>query len=175
LDLYDRMIGKTDIPSVLKSVADVLCQDLQAERATVYLINRETEELESIALIGNVAQRIRIPIQKSSLAGFCASTGRSFLIPDAYQDLSSIDPHLRFDPAWDTINHFRTRDVLCAPAVFKNELYGVVQVLNHKGNPFDPNDLKFLEDISRLIGYTLYHAKLLDDLASMKRLEQEKA
>ena len=32
-----------------------------------------------------------------------------------------------------------------------------------------------LKGISRLIGYALYHARLYDDLATMKRLEKEKA
>lgn len=176
-DLYDNMISETQIriPDVLQHVAEVLCHHLHAERATIFLIDHATSELESTAFIGNVSRVIRVPITNKSLAGYCASTGRSFVVSDAYGDLSSIDPELCFDKAWDKINQFRTRDVMCAPAMFKGQIIGVTEVMNSKAEPFNKSDLPFLEQISRMIGYTLYHARLLDDLATLKRLEQEKA
>jgi len=174
-ELYDRMLGDVEIPAVLREVADVVCQDLGAQRASIYLIDRETRELESVAVVGNVERTIRVPIRADSLAGYCALSGRCFVAPDAYGDLSDIYPGLRFDTRWDRINDFRTRDVMCAPAVFKDRLVGVVQVINSKGNRFCEGDIPALRDISRLIGYSLYHARLYDDLATMKRLEAQKA
>jgi len=174
-DLYDEMITDAKLPDVLHHVTEVLCQNLSAERATIYLIDKSTHELESAAFIGNVSRTIRIPITDSSLAGFCAVSGRSFVVPDAYGDLSKIDRRLCFDRTWDEINKFRTRDVMCAPAFFREQVIGVVQVMNSKGKSFNEGDLHSLRGIARLIGYTLYHARLLDDLATLKRLEQEKA
>ncbi|MDP6637226.1 MAG: GAF domain-containing sensor histidine kinase [Phycisphaerae bacterium] len=174
-DLYDSMIGDVEIPNVLRDVADVVCGELNAQRASIYLIDPETRELQAVAMVGNVARTIRIPICKSSLAGFCATTGRAFVVGDAYGDLSDIDPELRFDSSWDKVNDFRTRDVICAPAMFKGEVRGVVQAVNSKGKPFGNDDLPALKSISRLIGYALHHARLYDDLASMKQLEKEKA
>jgi signal transduction histidine kinase len=175
LELYDRMIGEVRIPDVLRDVADVVCQDLRAERATVYLIENETRELASVAVIGNVARSIRVPIRETSLAGYCAMTGRAFVVADAYGDLSGIDPKLRFDRTWDEINQFRTRDVMCAPATFKGRTLGVVQVVNSAGETFASRDLQSLRGIARMIGYALYHARLYDDIRSLKRLEKEKA
>jgi signal transduction histidine kinase len=174
-DLYDRMLGDVELPSVLRDVAQVVCQDLRAERASVYLIDQATNELESAAVIGNVARLIRVPIDTSSLAGYCAMTGRAFVVPDAYGDLSGIDPRLKFDRRWDDLNDFRTRDVMCAPALFKGQVVGVVQVINSKDAPFREADLRPLKILSRLIGYALYHARLYDDLATMKQLEKQKA
>lgn len=176
-DLYDSMISETQIriPEVLQHVAEVLCHHLHAERATIFLIDHATRELESTAFIGNVSRVIRVPITNQSLAGYCASTRSSFVVADAYGDLSSIDPELRFDKTWDKINQFRTRDVMCAPAIFKGQVIGVTEVMNSKEEPFNESDLPLLKQISRLIGYTLYHARLLDDLTTLKRLEQEKA
>lgn len=174
-NLYDEMITDAKLPDVLHHVAEVLCHNLNAERATIFLIDKATHELESAAFIGNVSRIIRVPITNNSLAGFCALSGRSFVVPDAYGDLSSIDPDLRFDKTWDEINQFRTRDVMCAPTLFKGEIIGVAEVMNSKGKPFSEADLPPLQHVSRLIGYTLYHTRLLDDLATLKRLEQEKA
>ncbi len=64
---------------------------------------------------------------------------------------------------------------MCAPARFKDGIVGVVQVMNSTGQPFCDDDLEPLQNIARLIGYILYNARLLDDLATLKRLEQEKA
>jgi len=174
-ELYDRMLGDVHLPTVLRDVADVLCHDLSAERASVYLVDAATQELESVAVVGNVARTIRVPIKETSLAGHCAVTGQAFLVPDAYGDLSTIDPKLTFDRAWDKVNNFRTRDVMCAAATFKGKLMGVAQVINSRERPFSPDDLDQLRTTARLIGYALYHACLYNDLATMKQLDKDKA
>ncbi len=174
-DLYDRMVGNISIPDVLRDLTAVVCEEFRAERSTIYLIDKETNELQSVAVVGNVARTIRVPIRATSLAGFCAQSGRSFIIPNAYGDLTGIDSRLRFDRRWDNLNDFRTRDVMCAPARFKAEVMGVVQVINSGSGTFSSADLEALESISRMVGYALYHARLYDDLATMKKLEEEKA
>jgi signal transduction histidine kinase len=173
--LYDRMLGEVDVTKVLQSAAEVVGQILNAERATIYLVLEDTQELESAAIIGNVSRTIRMPIREDSLAGYCALTRRAFVVPDAYGDLSSIDARLRFDRYWDKVNRFRTRDVMCAPAEFGDDLLGVVQVINSRGEPFQDADLSPLMSVSRFVAYALYHARLYDDLATLKGLEKEKA
>ena len=90
-ELYDQMLGEVDVVQVLHHTNRVVSQIFNAERATIYLVLEETQELESAAIIGNVSRTIRIPIREDSLAGYCALTGQSFVIPDAYGDLSSIE------------------------------------------------------------------------------------
>jgi signal transduction histidine kinase len=174
-ELYDQMLGEIDIVQVLQHTTQVVRQVLEAERATTYLVRPDTLELESAAIIGNVSRTIRVPIREDSLAGYCALTRRSFAIPDAYGDLSPIDPKLRFDRSWDEMNQYRTQDVMCAPAVFKGELMGVVQVINRRQRPFCETDLLPLQSVSRFVAYALYHAKVHDELATLKCLEREKA
>ncbi len=173
--LFDQMVGDVHIPTVLQEITDVVCRNTRAERATVYMVNRETEELESVAMVGNVAKMIHVPIKPTSLAGFCAMSGQAFVVPDAYGDLSGIDANLHFDSSWDKMNNFRTKDVMCAPATFKGDILGVVQVINSTTWAFDQKDLQPLQVLSRLIGYSIYHARLYNDLATMKKLEKEKA
>jgi signal transduction histidine kinase len=174
-ELYDQMLGEVDIVQVLHHTTQVVRQVLEAERATTYLVRPDTQELVSTAIIGNVSRTIRVPIREDSLAGYCALTSRSFVIPDAYGDLSSIDPKLRFDRSWDEKNRYRTRDVMCAPAAFKGELMGVVQVINRRQRPFCETDLLPLQSVSHFVAYALYHAKLHEELATLKCLEREKA
>ena len=175
-ELYDRMLGSDiSVPHVLEHVSKVVCEVAQAERASIFLIRRETHELQSVAVVGNVPQTIRIPIKPSSLAGYCALTGKSFIIDDAYGDLSHVDPNLHFDRSWDQLNDFRTKNVLCSPASFQGEILGVCQALNCRTGKFQEKELKALQSIGRLVGYSLYHAKLYEELANMHRLDKEKA
>ena len=174
-ELYDQMLGEVDLVRVLQHTTQVVRQVLEAERATTYLVRPDTQELVSTAIVGNVSRTIRVPIREDSLAGYCALTGRSFVIPDAYGDLGSIDPRLRFDRSWDERNQFRTRDVMCAPAAFKGELMGVIQVINGRRRPFCETDLLPLQSVSRFVAYALYHARVHDELVTLKGLEREKA
>jgi signal transduction histidine kinase len=174
-ELYDQMLGEVDIVQVLHHTTQVVRQVLKAERATTYLVRPDTQELVSTATIGNVSRTIRVPIREDSLAGYCALSGRPFVIPDAYGDLSSIDSKLRFDRSWDEMNQYRTRDVMCAPAAFKGELMGVVQVINGRQRPFGEPDLLPLQSVSHFVAYALYHARMHDELATLKCLEREKA
>lgn len=173
--LYEQMLGDIDIANVLQNTTKAVVQLLNAERATTYLVRQDSQELESVAIIGNVARTIRIPINEHSLSGYCASARRSFIIPDAYGDLSCIDAKLCFDRSWDKVTKFRTRDVMCVPAVFRDEVMGVIQVMNSKGNPFQQADISKLQSISRFVAYALYQARLYDELATLKRLDKEKA
>jgi signal transduction histidine kinase len=174
-DLYDRMLGEVDIVKVLNQTMEVVRQIFDTERATIYRVLEESQELESVATIGNVSRTIRVPICEDSLAGYCALTGCSLVVPDAYGDLSRMDPQLRFDQSWDRLNQFRTRDVMCAPAVFKGEVLGVVQIINSREAPFRGRDILRLESVSRFVANALHHARLYDELATLKCLEKEKA
>ncbi len=174
-ELYEQMFGEVGTVNVLQKTSEVVSQVFNAERATIYITIKETQELKSVAFIGNVSQAIIIPVSIESLAGYCAHTKRSFVVHDAYGDLNYLDPEIKFDKSWDEKNNFRTRDVICTPAIFKGEVMGVVQVINSKGDPFHQSDSVQLENISRFIAFALYHARLYDELSSLKGLEKEKA
>jgi len=122
-----------------------------------------------------VARSIRVPVSPHSLAGYCAGSQRAFVVPDAYGDLSHISPDLRFDQTWDKVNGFRTRDIMCAPAVFRGELLGVIELINGRTAPFGGSHLAALMPITRLVGYALFHARLYDELSSLKALRKQKA
>lgn len=174
-DLYEQMFGEIGTINVLQKTARLISEILNAERATIYITIKETQELKSVAIIGNVSQTIIIPINNASLAGYCALSKRSFVVPDAYGDLNHLDQNIKFDNSWDKKNSFRTRDVICVPVVFKGEVLGVVQAINSKRGLFNSSYILQLEDISRFIAYALYHARLYDELATLKGLEKEKA
>ncbi len=175
LSLYEQMLGSVDINVVLQNAAAAVIDALKADRGTVYIVERETQVLRSVSVFGNVAHKICVPISETSLTGYCALSRKPFIIENAYGDLSHIDPDLKFDKEWDILNQYRTRDVMCSPAIFKDEVVGVIQVINGKSGPFQAKDLLVLQDVSRFVAYALYHVLLYDEIATLKQLKKEKA
>jgi len=173
--LYDQMIGGIYRADVLRKITDVVRGAMNAERATIYVVIKETQELESLAASGLTDSLIRIPIRDRSLAGYCALTGKAFAIGDAYGDLSRVDPRLVFDRTWDKRHDFRTRDVVCVPVTFQGEVLGVIQAINSRGEAFSENDVPLLLTISRMVGHALHYALVYEELDGLKRLKKEKA
>jgi signal transduction histidine kinase len=52
---------------------------------------------------------------------------------------------------------------------------GVVQVINRRERPFSESDLLPLQSACRFVAYALYHAKVRDELITLKCLEREKS
>jgi signal transduction histidine kinase len=175
LALYEQMLGSIDINIVLRNATAAVIKTLNADRGTVYIVQGETQELRSVLIFGNVARSICVPIAETSLTGYCALSRKAFVIEDAYGDLGHIDAKLQFDQEWDRLNHYRTRDVMCVPAIFKDDVVGVIQVINGKSRPFQSADLLVLQYVARFVAYALYHVILYDEIATLKQLKKEKA
>ncbi|MBE9521549.1 MAG: Flp pilus assembly complex ATPase component TadA [Proteobacteria bacterium] len=113
-----------------------------AQAFTIYVADNKKKEIVSRIKAGRLRQEIRLPIDKSSLAGFTALTGRTINVADPYneQELQAIDPEISFNREWDDKTKFTTRQVLSAPIYTNETLYGVIQLLNKK------NKKKFTDD-----------------------------
>lgn len=71
----------------------------------------------------------RMPINKSSIAGFVASTGTTLNIPDAYNLPENSE--FSFNPYFDLANKYRTNSILCVPLInSKKKIIGVLQLIN---------------------------------------------
>ncbi|MGL4524346.1 MAG: GAF and HD-GYP domain-containing protein [Spirochaetia bacterium] len=83
---------------------------------------------------------MRIPINKSSLAGYVGTTGETLNVPDVSQ-ISDDSPY-KFDSSTDLKTGFKTISVLCLPMKIKNnqEVVGIIQLFNCKAHPDSSND-----------------------------------
>ncbi len=109
----------------------------EAERATIFAVDREKRELYSRFTLDPIegVQEIRVPISEDSLSGYCARYGKLLNVADAYDDaeLAAISPRLGFDRSWDHRTGFRTRQMLTVPILFERKyLMGVLVFLNKK-------------------------------------------
>jgi type II secretory ATPase GspE/PulE/Tfp pilus assembly ATPase PilB-like protein len=149
-----------NIDDILINLKDNIIALFDVERITIYAVDHVKKEIYSKIKEGNEATEIRLPINRSSIAGYCASTGKIVSISNAYDDkeLSGYSPELRFDKSWDLKTGFKTRQVLAAPFLYEKYLMGVIQLLNKKtGNAFAQEDQQNVAEMADVLGLVFYN------------------
>lgn len=152
-----------DIDKLLDLILEVAVRSIQADRGTLYLIDRSANELWSTTVMGNNMVQIRLPIGKG-LAGYVAQTGETVNIADAYKDS-------RFNPEIDRKSGYTTRNVLCMPMRDREgEIVGVFQFLNKTEGVFSPDDEAFIDGLSVHAAIALENARLARQMVQSERL-----
>lgn len=142
-----------DVDDLLREVMDRAQELLEAERSTLFLVDRERGELWSKVLRGLKPHEIRLPLGKG-LAGWVARHGRPAVVSDAYDDP-------RFDPSVDRRSGFRTRSVLAVPIRGRDErVLGVVEVLNRSTGAFGVEEERLLTAVASQAGIAIENARL---------------
>ena len=151
----------TDIDELLRVIAEETKNAIQADRCTVFLWDKDTDELWSKVALGlDSSKEIRFPADKG-LAGYVVKTGESLNIIDAYNDE-------RFNPEVDLKTGYRTKTILCMPITNNNrEIIGAFQVLNKIDGVFTKNDEDLLIAIGGSASIALENAQLFDKQLQM--------
>lgn len=147
---------------LLRLIMQEITALMDADRSTLYLLDKDREEIWSkIALkaeIREIRQKLGVGI-----SGTVAQTGEIINIPDAYHDD-------RFDPSTDKRTGYRTQSILCMPVwepLSQNEereILGVVQVLNKKDGAFTKDDESLLETIASQVAISIANSRLYHQL-----------
>ncbi|HUK54938.1 MAG TPA: GAF domain-containing SpoIIE family protein phosphatase [Candidatus Binatia bacterium] len=157
-----------DLAELMNIILRLASRQTGADRGTVFLVDREREEIWSLVGLGLDQQEIRMPIHQG-LAGWVATHGETVNIADAYKDE-------RFVATFDQKTGFLTRSVLCHPIRNNNEqIVGVLQLLNKKSGPFSGGDEGFLEAISLHVALALENARMHRAMLAQERLERDLA
>ena len=173
--ILNTIFSTLNIDEILTKVVREIQSILKADRCTLYLIDRENNELYSKVLQTDNIVEIRVPIKKSSIAGYSAITKNILNIKDAHDEaeLCAVDRELCFDRRWDKESGYRTRSILVMPIPVKTEgeVIGVFQALNKPGG-FSVSDLKIMEQFSYLLDIALHNALLYQAIEEEKRLKE---
>ncbi|MDY6781936.1 MAG: GAF domain-containing protein [Cyanobacteriota bacterium] len=151
LDMIDSETLETMLEQVMEAVTLKIGQILQAERATIFLVDTDKGLLWSKVGSGEAGEGrdLRIPLNVGIL-GCVASTGESLNITDACSDP-------RFNPEIDERPGDRTKTLLCMPIFSSSDrVVAVVQLLNKtNGLPFTPEDQQRFQDFTASMGIIL--------------------
>jgi HD-GYP domain-containing protein (c-di-GMP phosphodiesterase class II) len=161
LDVTRRLMSITDLDALLRDMATVTTQLLDADRATIFIVDRERGEIWSRVALGAGAGEIRQAIGVG-IAGLVAATGEAVNISDAYDDS-------RFNPEPDKRSGYRTKSLLTFPMTGQNErVIGVFQVVNKNGGgEFTADDEETLSSLGASAAVAVENAQLV---AEQRRL-----
>ncbi len=156
----------TDINVLLKVIAEETKIAIQADRCTVFMYDKDKNELWSKVALGMDSQEIRFPADRG-LAGYVVKTGEPLNIPDAYNDS-------RFNPDIDKETGYRTKTILCMPIKNNNqEIIGAFQVLNKLNGVFTKGDEDLLAAIGGSASIALENAQLFEQQKELYKEQKE--
>jgi len=162
LEVARLLSSKLELPELLTTVLELASRVVDAETASLLLLDEATEELYfDVALgLGEGLSKVRLKLGQG-IAGTVAKTRKSETINDA-----RADP--RWSPAMDEQTGFTTRSILAVPILLKGRLLGVVEAINKRGGPFGPADVEAFEAFASQAGVAIDNARLFASLRDEK-------
>ena len=136
---------------MLEAVTLKIRELLNADRATIFVLDREAGKLRSRIAHTDASQPLIIEIPVGSgIAGRVAATAEVQNIPDPYN-------HPDFNAKVDRETGYRTRSILCMPIFDRNKnVFAVAQLLNKNGDgPFTAEDETAFRDFAEPLGLIL--------------------
>ncbi|MBU1162786.1 MAG: GspE/PulE family protein [Proteobacteria bacterium] len=161
-EIGNKINAAANLDEILIDLKDKITSLFEAERITVYVIDKERKELVSRFKSGDEISEIRIPISKNSLAGYSVLKQKLINIKNVYdeKELSAIDPEMKFDKSWDKKTDFKTTQVLVVPAIFRNHLLGAFQLINRiNDSTFTIKDGQSAMELAKVLGIALFNQK----------------
>src|SRR5207249_10760556 len=128
LDIFKRMYSEKNFEDLLLVIANEAAKLLEADRATIFLLDKERGELWAKIALG-VSDTIRFDA-RLGIAGAVVISGKPMIVEDAYKSPL-------FYASIDSSTGFHTRNILSVPLRNpKQEVIGVFQVLNKREGRF---------------------------------------
>ncbi len=151
LDLSRKHLTETMLDQVLESATAKIAELLEADRATLFLVERDRQRLRSKVAMhsGEKALELIVPLDQG-IAGHVARTGEALNVP-------AVAEHALFNPEIDRATGYTTRNLLCMPILDRAGVtIAVAQLLNKKGDaPFTAADEEQFREFAHPLGIIL--------------------
>ncbi len=158
-DIASAISSSLELDSLLSLIMEKVRELMMADRATLFLVSDDKQELWSKVMEGGESQEIRLNVGEG-IAGWVAVSGEVVNIADAYIDE-------RFQPAVDLRSGYRTKSILCvAMRDSIGEITGVMQLLNKEGGHFTSEDEELLSALSGQAAVSIENAKLYQSVVA---------
>jgi len=191
-DMLDQAPTKKarDTVAMKLSAQQQIAQKLQSSASLADLLSRSSEIRSLVdadwvfawALVDGVlvtqdpaGGEVRVPVEAAGIPGHVARTGEAVNIADVYDEaeLRRISPGLTFNKSADKASGYRTKQVLCAPVIFKGAVIGVIQAINKvSAERFDFLDAEALGETARNLGPLMFQVVELDRQAKKLRYQE---
>ena len=166
-DLSQDFVKSMNINDILRRAVTRIKSYMDAEAASVFLVDRDQQNLICRASAGPVdVTKMAIKID-SGIIGRTFTSGTSQMIKDAKKDADFIC-HV------DSLTGFQTRSVLCTPLIIQEKTIGVIQVLNKLNEKlFQNRDSDILRLLATPIALAVQNARYTLNFVEQKRIKKE--
>lgn len=153
----ETIVSSLDLDETLTAIMQRVNAVFQVEAGSLMLVeNGRLNFLVSLSPYAEIVKRHTLNVGQG-IAGWVAQHGRPLLVPDA-----------RADPRWypdvDADTDFKTKSILCVPMKTKDEIIGVIEILNPlDGRQFSEDDLHLLESIATSAVIAIENAQLYQE------------
>jgi hypothetical protein len=195
MSIIDEFIGALEIGQrsgamTIEKTMDLILakarRHTSAEAGSIFIVrpnSDEPKELKACSLqndrISMNQDRFSMPLNKSSIAGYVATTGEVIEVDDLYE-ISANMPYT-FNRSFDDRDGYRSKSMLAFPLKnYQGQVIGVVQLLNHIGGMDDmgvadyvPFPFTYVDDMKSLITVLGGMIERTDLLFEVKRLKRE--
>ncbi len=132
LDLLDELLYKT-------------IEVIGADDGSISRLDQATGELVFVLVHGDIQQELRGYRIKGNIgiAGWVVNQREPLIVNNPRQDW-------RFSLEVDEEFNFFTRSIICMPLLAQDELVGVIQLLNKRGDEFTETDMALLTILSQV-------------------------
>ena len=166
LSVTRRIAGLKNLSEILWTLIEMTTQELKADRGSLFLNDPLTGELYSRVAQGELTREIRI-LNTTGIAGSIFQSGAGEIIHNAYEDE-------RFNSKIDEQTGYVTRNIVCAPVrTVRNDVIGVIQILNKKKGRFTKEDLEVVEAITGQAAVSLQNAQGLEEMEKTREKEMQ--
>jgi len=138
LEIASRLSQADDAAPLLELIAQEATRLLNCDRSSIFLWNRERNEVEARPALGIRGASLRLPAGEG-IVGETLKTGQAICVDDAYADP-------RFNQDVDRKSGYRTRNIVCVPLRdAQARVVGAFQGINQKElRPFTDDDVECL-------------------------------
>ncbi len=168
LEFNEIILQDLDLDTVLQNVLREALKLTRAEKASIFLINREKNILEFAATTDKNADDLKsltVPMGKG-IAGYVAETGKVV-------NLATVKGDERFYAGIDQATGSQTQSYLCVPMRVRGNIIGTSQLMNKKGGQFDPTDESTMVEFSRIAAIAIENALLHKASLEKQKFERD--
>lgn len=147
----------------VESMLEEIVRILNAQRASIFLINTDTNELEAVAAIGVDKEVLKFDYRKG-IAGSVFTTGVSL-------NIDTKNDKVRFSEDMDKITGYDTRSIICSPIHNREDkIIGVIEVLNKRNEDrFTVEDEKTMKVLALIVSSVFHNYNPISEKTLIRR------
>ncbi len=156
--LINKILSAPSIQAIFPSLIDDLGVFFNSQTVILYSVDPVNKQLYSHTLPNGEVDDFRLEISPASFPGYCASTGKTINIANAYsaEELKQYGPGFAHNTSWDKLAQSKTSSALVVTLPYEKKLVGVLEILNKEGGEkFSEEDERQARELATTLGNAL--------------------